>query len=401
MNIQLGPYSLSLTRTKSELRSPIVISTGIDSSFNRIMHNMHDSPTLNMNFIRETVSACMHARSEAIGRGRFQAYHLRRGTAGVQTKVILPPTHPLEAILTSPNPLFDMTDLLELTTQWLDATGNALLLKVRNMREEVIELWPIAALSFQIEKGADEMPAYYRFLPSDTRIPAQDIIHIRRADIRTAPFYGHAILSDILDTAKADTAIRLFQQRFFENDAMPRAVLKFPKGVLLTQDQMNEIRAAWEAKYGGVTNAGKLGILPDGGDVEVLSSLTKELDFAQSKRDLRDAIREAFKVPKIVLGDVESVNLSNAETSYYVFMRDVVDYSLSKIARALTRSLAKEFSPDITIEHDNVVPESEDRFLGRLRELKHCLTLDEQRAFLGLGPMPAGNGALLSLLPNS
>lgn len=387
MHISLGPYSLSISKSKP---ASTILSSGIDTGFSRMLYNTADSPRTNINFIRETVSSCMHARSEAIGRGRFHAYQLKRTPAGALTKIMLPSSHALERVLQSPNPIFDLSDLLELTTQWLDATGNALLLKVRNLRDEVIELWPIASLGFQIEKGDDEMPAYYRFMPTDVRIAARDIIHIRRADIRTAPFYGHAILSDILDTAKADTAIRMFQQRFFDNDAVPRAVLKFPQGVMLTQDQINELRANWDNKYGSPLNAGKIGILSEGGDIQVLNSSAKELDFAQSKKDLRDGIREAFKVPKIVLGDVESVNLSNAETSYYVFMRDVVDYSLSKIARALTRSLAKEFGLDITIEHDTIIPESEDRFLGRLRELKHALTIDEQRGFLGLGPLPTG-----------
>ncbi len=386
MHFSLGPYSLSISKSKPATAS--ILSSGIDTGFSRMLYNTADSPRTNINFIRETVSSCMHARSEAIGRGRFHAYQLMRSPAGTMTKIMLPSSHAIERVLQSPNPIFDFSDLLELTTQWLDATGNALLLKVRNMRDEVIELWPIASLGFQIEKGDDEMPAYYRFMPSDTRIPARDVIHIRRADIRTAPFYGHAILSDILDTAKADTAIRMFQQRFFDNDSVPRAVLKFPQGVMLTKDQINELRANWDTKYGSPLNAGKIGILGEGGEVQVLSSTAKELDFAQSKKDLRDGIREAFKVPKIVLGDVEAVNLSSAETSYYVFMRDVVDYSLSKIARALSRSLAKEFGVDITIEHDNVIPESEDRFIGRLRELKQSLTIDEQRGFLGLGPLP-------------
>lgn len=396
MQLTLGPYSLSINKSRPAAPAT-VISAGIDTGFTRMLYNTQDNPRMNINFIRETVSSCMHARSEAIGRGRFHAYQLKRSPSGALTKIMLPSSHGLERVLQSPNPIFDFSDLLELTTQWLDATGNALLLKVRNLRDEVIELWPIASLSFQIEKGDDEMPAYYRFMPSDMRIPARDIIHIRRADIRTAPFYGHALLSDILDTAKADTAIRLFQQRFFDNDAVPRAVLKFPQGVMLTQDQVNELRAAWDDKYGNPTNAGKIGILADGGDLRILGSSAKELDFAQSKKDLRDGIREAFKVPKIVLGDVESVNLSNAETSYYVFMRDVVDYSLSKIARALTRSLAKEFGVDISIEHDNVIPESEDRFIGRLRELKNALTIDEQRGFLGLGPLANGKGSEMPL----
>lgn len=336
----------------------------------------------------------MHARSEAIGRGRFHAYQVKRSTNGTLSRVMLKNSHPLEHLLQAPNPVLDFSDLLELASQWLDATGNALFLKVRNLKDEVVELWPIAALSFTIEKGDDEMPAYYRFLPNDLRIPASDVIHIRRADIRTAPFYGHAILSDILDTAKADTAIRLFQQRFFDNDAVPRAALKFPAGTVLTQDQMNELRTAWEDKYASAANAGKLGILTGGAEIEVLGSSAKELDFAQSKRDLRDVIREAFKVPKIVLGDVDSVNLSNAETSYHVFMRDVIDHALSKIGRALTRALAHEWARDIVIEHENVIPESEERLIGRLRELKTALTIDEQRAFLNLPPLANGTGVV-------
>jgi HK97 family phage portal protein len=219
-----------------------------------------------------------------------------------------------------------------------------------------------------------------------------DIIHIRRPDLRTAPFYGHAILSDLLDTAKADTAVRLFQERYFANDAVPRAVLKWPVGSLLSQDQMNQIRNAWEERYGGPSNGGKLALLPDGGEIDVLSGTGKELDFRNSKQDLSDAIRQAFKVPKVVLGEVDGVNLANADTSYSIFMRDVVDASLSRLDRALTRSLAREFGSDIHIEHDNILPESEAQMLGRLAEVKQTLTVNEQRALLDLPPLPDGRG---------
>jgi phage portal protein BeeE len=111
---------------------------------------------------------------------------------------------------------------------------------------------------------------------------------------------------------------------------VPRAVLKWPQGSFLTQAQMDDVRNRWEDRYGGPSNGGKIAILPDGGDLQVLSSGTKEFDLRNSKEDLRDQIRAAFKVPKVVLGDVEQVTLANAETSYQVFMRDVVDAALSK-----------------------------------------------------------------------
>lgn len=421
MNLTIGNYSLSLGRSAApkpannasanERSSAMLVS--LDQPRSTFIGNPLDHPRDNIRLIRETVAACMHARSEAISRGRFHAFVADSGKRRVENvanpsnyplstiHLPLPADHPLERLLQNPNPLFDLSDLLELSSQWLDATGNALWLKVRNGHGEVTELWPVAALSFYIERGADQLPAAYRFLPANVTIPASDIIHIRRADIRTAPFLGHALLSDLMDTAKAESAVRLFQARFFDNDATPRAVLRWPAGALMTQQQMEEVRAGWEAKYATPLNAGKIGILPDGGEVQLLSGQSRELDFAKSKRELRDSIREAFKVPQIVLGDVESVNLSNAETSYMVFMRDVVDHILTKHAQAFTRSLASEFSTgainsnvpvSITIEHESVVPETEERMMARVAQLKQAMSIDEQRALVNLPPLPNGKG---------
>ncbi len=405
MQLHIGPIDLTLKRrapaeaTTTPTQSLPSVAFSNNPWQTRYYYNAFDSPRTNLLFIRETVSACMHARSEAVGHGSFHLYRMRKSSAlrgaalstTTRTKDLLA-DHPLEQLLIHPNPLLDMPDLLELVSQWLDATGNAIILKVRDERGVVRELWPLPTLNFDIERGDDGMPNFYRFQPTNTVIDANDIIHIRRPDIRTAPLFGHAILSDLLDSAKADTALRLFQERYFANDSVPRAVLKFPAGAMLTQAQLNEVRADWDDRYQGPENGGKLAILPDGGQIEVLSSQGKELDFRNSKADLSDSIRQAFKVPKIVLGDVENVNLANAETSYEVFMRDVVDNTLSRISRALTRALAHEYSLDLFIEHDSVLPESEAQLLGRFAQLKSTLTIDEQRALLALAPLPNGNG---------
>lgn len=379
MKISLGNFTFRIGRksstqaTTSRLRIASGSETGISQLFNR-----YDNPRENLTFIRETIAAAMHARSEAIGKGRFRIVEVSTN----DKEQALTSGHELVRLLDTPNPLIDGSELLELISQWLDATGNALLLKVRDAQGKVIELWPLPATSFFIEKTSDELPARYKFMPSNTSIPTEDIIHIKRPDIRTSPFYGHAILSDVVETAKTDAALRLYQQRFFDNDAMPRAVLRWPAGTLITEEQMLEIRNAWEERYRGAANASKLAILPDGGELLPLTS-GKELDFAKSRQMLRDAIREAFRIPKIVLGDTDDVNLSNAETSYRVFLRDVVDHALAKIARALTRQLAREFGEHIRIDHISVVPENEEQQLRRLELLKDALTTNEQRQLLG------------------
>ena len=430
MNITLGKYSIQLKRDATAASRipaeqaatsvggtlpwppggvPMVYPSG---NFGR------ENTMENLRMIRETVAICMHARSEAIGQGVFHAALCGPGFNPVNSVSGLKPgphaplyDHPLERLLQNPNPVFDMSDLLELSSQWLDATGNSIWLKVRDGNGAVVELWPASVLSFQIERGADGLPESYRFLPSNSVIPASDVIHIRRPDIRMSPFFGHGIISDILDTAKAETAVQLFQSRFFENDATPRAVLKWPPGALIGQDEMDRLRTAWESKYSSPANAGRIGILPDGGEVQLLGSTAKELDFSKSKEELRDAIREAFRVPKIFFGDTENVNLANAETSYTVFMRDVVEHSLAKHARALTRALAHEFdAPErssatgrfipkqtLTIEHESVLTQSESDFMARVTALKQSMTIDEQRAMIGLAPLPSPQGNALIL----
>jgi HK97 family phage portal protein len=385
--MQIGPLTISLSRKSVPQKSaPLVIASG-DSLLSPWLWNRHDDARMNLPFIRESVSAAMHARSEAIGKGNFSAFEYVRTDVVNPAKRALPYDHPLARILREPNPFMDLSDILELVSQWLDATGNALLLKVRNGFGAPQELWLLPALSFTIERGADELPSYYNFQPTGARIAASDIIHIKRSDIRTAPFFGHSLLGDIIDTARTETALRMYQQRFFENDAVPRAVLRFPVGTLITDEQVQEVRKAWDEKYRGTANSNKLAILPDGGELTPMTTGAKELDFSLSRSELRNTIREAFKVPKIVLGDTDEVNLSNAETSYNVFMRDVVDYALGKFARALTRQLGAEFAPNISIEHNNIIPESEERQLARLRELKDSLTKNEQRALLGFPPL--------------
>ncbi|HEY3875208.1 MAG TPA: phage portal protein [Candidatus Kapabacteria bacterium] len=377
-----------------------------------------ENPMENFRYIRETVSACMHARSEAIGRGAFHAQVVQTSVCntvanrvvGARCNAPLQPDHPLEKLLRHPNPIFDLSELLELSSQWLDATGNSLWLKVRDGAGNVVELWPASVFSFQIERGADGLPESYRFLPTNAVVPARNVIHIRRPDIRISPFFGHGIISDILDTAKAETTVRHFQSRFFENDATPRAILRWPQGSMLTQEEMNRMRDAWDAKYAGPNNAGRIAILPDGGDVQLLGTPGKELDFGKSKSELRDAIREALRVPKVVFGDTEKVNLANADTSYMVFLRDVVEHALAKHARAFTRSLATEFDApirsnetgrfvprgELVIQHESLIPESEDIFMARVAELKQAMTIDEQRALMGLPPLADGKGNQLA-----
>lgn len=306
-----------------------------------------ENPRENLRYIREIVSSCMHARSEALARGSF---HLERTTTDGPGKRV--ESHKLAELLLRPNPVFEWLEMLELISQALDAAGNALLLIVRDERDQPRELWPLLQVDFWIERDRESLPSVYWFKAQTLAIPARDIIHIRRPDLRSAPYYGKSIIGDLLDSAKADQAIRLFQSRYFINDGVTPKYISFPIGAIMSQQSLEETRKKWNEQYAGPMNAGKIGILDNGAEIKTAGNGTKELDFAKSKHELRDHIRQSFKVPKVALGDTDGVSLANAEVSYQVFQRDVVDFTLLKVAAALTRSLAAPIDPRLRIVHD-------------------------------------------------
>src|SRR2546427_22267 len=122
MNLHLGKINISINKKPATAGKQPAIEIASAQTNSPWLLNRYDNPRQNIIFIRETVSAAMHARSEAIGRGRFHGYeltaHSRQLTVG---KRMLPHDHPLESLLRNPNPLFDLSDMLELSSQWLDA----------------------------------------------------------------------------------------------------------------------------------------------------------------------------------------------------------------------------------------------------------------------------------------
>ena len=92
----------------------------------------------------------------------------------------------------------------------------------------------------------------------------------------------------------------------------------------MSQDQYDRVRANWDTKFKGVNNAHKLAILEGGMDFKPMSPTSREMQFSESRKSTRDEILATFRVPKVILGITEDVNLASASASEYTFSKFVI-----------------------------------------------------------------------------
>lgn len=277
----------------------------------------------------------------------------------------------LSALLNQPNPALPRTEFLALASQHLDVTGNLLMLVVSDGAADQegtpAEFWILPSYAFDLldergiplQTGSENiLPTYYRW--NEVVLPADRIIHIRRASIKSGPYKGRGIVQDEITTLQTFASVLKAQRRYFETDGIPNAAITFPVGVTSQDINTDDLRATWKEKFNAASGEASLAVIPDGGTLVTFGP--KELDFRESKKELRDAIREAFGVPKIMLGDTDSVNFNNGVTSMAIFRHAVVQRFGQQIADALTAYFHNAIHPAIKVEVEDTATNAPQEF---------------------------------------
>jgi hypothetical protein len=100
MEIKLGNILLRIGKVSQAPLARLRIASGSETGIAQLF-NRYDDPRENLTYIRETVAAAMHARSEAIGKGRFRIYETTRSN-GKEVQREFASDHDLMRLLDSP-----------------------------------------------------------------------------------------------------------------------------------------------------------------------------------------------------------------------------------------------------------------------------------------------------------
>lgn len=256
-----------------------------------------------------------------------------------------------------PNPFMTRTELVEGSQQHVDLTGEGWWV-VNRVGSVPTELWPIRPdRIFPIPSVRDFIVGYVYVSPDGEEVPLrrEDVIMIRwpsPLDI----YRGQGPLSALSGDIANDANQRAWSESFFRNSASPGGVIE--TGGRLGDDEFDELVNRWERSHRGVSNAGRVAILEQGKFVP-LSYTQKDMQFVETRGFTKQALLDAYGMPKFGIGDVDDVNRATAEASKAWFAESLTIPRLERIKQALNNDFLPMFgttSQGLEFDYEDPVP---------------------------------------------
>ncbi|MGW3428889.1 phage portal protein [Streptomyces melanosporofaciens] len=264
-----------------------------------------------------------------------------------------------------PNPFMPRQEFVETIEQHLDLTGEAWWVVARNPRAVIpLELWPVRPDRMEPVPHPEEFLTGYLYLgPSGERVELKtnEVIQLRTPN-PLDPYRGMGPVQALLADIDATKFSAEWNRNFFYNSAEPGGVVEVEKR--LSDDEFNEFNARWGEQHRGVANAHRVALLEAGMKWVDRKYTMRDMQFTELRTVSREIIREAFGMPKGMLGTVDDVNRANAEAGEVMFARYLVKPRLERIKQALNNDLLPLFGATARgLEFDYCDPVPADREL--------------------------------------
>jgi HK97 family phage portal protein len=231
--------------------------------------------------------------------------------------------HPALSVWNNPNAFYHQSLFIEAITQHLELVGETPWLAARDERfpsGPPVELWPIRPDRLRPVPHPERFISGWIYLgPDGERIPLETNEVIRTIKpCPWDPFRGLGAVQTILVDLQSIEYAAEWNKNFFENSAEPGGVVEVEEE--LSDPEWRRMRNRWEEQHRGVGRAHRVAFLEKGKWVDRKYSMA-DMQFAELRSVSREIIREAFHMPKAMLGSVDDVNRANAEANEVVFAR--------------------------------------------------------------------------------
>lgn len=346
-----------------------------------------------------TVFACETLIASDIGKLCLKL--VERDANGIWTEVQSPAFSP---VIRKPNRFQSMQLLIEQWVFSLLSHGNAYILKVRDNRGVVIQLYVLDPCRVR-PLVAQDGSVYYQLQQDDLSqvpesmpaVPASEVIH-DRINCLFHPLVG---ISPLFACALAGTqALKILQNsaKFFENMSRPSGILTAPAQI--SDEVAARLKATWQQNYGG-ENVGKVAVLGDGLSYQAMSINPVDAQLVEQLGLSSKQICAVFHVPAYMVGAEAVPPNNNVEALNIKYFGQCLQKFIKRIEDALDEGLG--------------LPYVTGKTLGTMFDLDDLLRMDsatltttlkdqvgagitapnEARQRLNLGPVAGGASPLL------
>ncbi len=300
--------------------------------------------------------------------------------------------HPLEQLLSQPNPLTSGFELLEQTIGSLELQGNAYWYLAGDSSGRPREIWVLRPDRVTIVPDATRVVAGYLYEIDGQYIPldAIEVVHFRRWH-PSNDFYGLSPIAAARSAVLSDRHMADWNRNTFGQDK------GVPAGIVSIKDYINDsdferVKQEWRRHYGG--EARRTAFLR-GGNIEWqhIGLSHTDLDFLEGRKAQRDEILNIFGIPVGLIS--ENATEANAKVAERQFIERALYPKLVRLAQKVSAELLPFYGGDLIAEFDDIRPTDTQARLAEIRTAYPLLSINELRErYFQLPPVAWGDVAV-------
>jgi len=254
--------------------------------------------------------------------------------------------HPLYHVLhDEPNPEMTSFTFRETLITHQLLWGNAYAQVIRNMRGQVIGLYPLMPDQMTVNRDDKTNVIYYDYKVSKAnaslnlqagetvRLEAEDVLHV--PGLGFDGLIGYSPIAMMRNSIGEGLAVEEYGAKFYENGATPTGVLEHP-GILKDPEKL---RQSWQKAYGGSGNAGKTAILEEGLTYKTIGISPKDAEMIEARKFNVEEIARIFRIPPHMIGDLEHATFSNIEHQSLEFVKYTLNPWMARWEQSMDRRL--------------------------------------------------------------
>ena len=339
--------------------------------------------------------------AESVAQIKIQLFRLQSDGQVKEVK-----KHPILELINRPNPYMTKSEFIELLTDYRLLTGESpIRLKGKGEPEE---LWPVDPLTLnpvvgKTAKGFEFITGYE--MNDNTggevkviKLKPEEVVFIKNINPRNM-WRGYGVVEAAQLSIDTMHYSEHYNMNFFKNSAVPFTVLYTDQK--LTPKIMNRLKDSWNTNYKGVNNSFKTAVLEAGLKVERLQQTSKDMDFIEQQKFLRDKLMAMFRTTKIAMGITEDVNRAAADASEYIFMKNCIKPKMAQFIEALNEFLLPLFNKngDLFLSFVDPVPRDRTALMNEYAQAYNkWLTPNEIRELEGYPSIEGGDEIWQSLV---
>ena len=329
-------------------------------------------------YLNPTVRTCIDTIAKNFAKVEM---HHKRGTNIVKDS--------LEIILQRPNELMSSYDFLYKIISNLYMNGNAFIYIKTNNSGEIVGLYPLTALSYELREVKDELYVKFQFTDSTKTIPYRNLIHLRKY------FCNNDVLGDSSDTTLYNelnilNSTEQALQNTVKNSSKIRGVITLNN--VVRPDDRKRILEEFNEKF----IQGDIAILDQSANFTAINATENTVEY-EKMRYMRNAIYSYFGLNE----DIINSNFNSA--TWNAFYESVLEPLAVQFSEEFTDKIftdnERKRGHKITITVNRLEYESFDSKVDMAQQLLAAgvLTINEVRNVFGFEPIPDGDERQVSL----